>query len=90
MFPKFEFPVFRSPLYAKNFFSLFQSFVNAALTEEDPLVQLEVDNSRQILYTRSEKGTIQVFDLGQNGSQLVKVAALSQQSIVREAAKVAL
>jgi nuclear pore complex protein Nup155 len=54
------------------------------------LVQLEVDNSRQILYTRSEKGTIQVFDLGQNGSQLVKVAALSQQSIVREAAKVAL
>jgi len=64
--------------------------VNAALTEEDPIVQLEVDDSRHILYSRSEKGTIQVFDLGQNGTQLVKVAAISQQSIVKEASKWAL
>jgi hypothetical protein len=33
--------------------------VNAALSEEDPIVQLEVDDSRHILYARSEKGTIQ-------------------------------
>jgi nuclear pore complex protein Nup155 len=64
--------------------------VNAALTEEDPIVQLEVDDSRHILYSRSEKGTIQVFDLGQNGTQLVKVTAISQQSIVKEASKWAL
>ncbi len=64
--------------------------MNAALTEEDPIVQLEVDDSRHILYSRSEKGTIQVFDLGQNGTQLVKVTAISQQSIVKEASKWAL
>lgn len=69
---------------------LIPTFVNAALSEEDPIVQLEVDDSRNILFSRSEKGTIQVFDLGQNGSQLVKVAALTQQAIVKEAARVAL
>ena len=64
--------------------------MNAALSEEDPIVQLEVDDSRKILYARSEKGTIQVFDLGQNGQGLVKVASISQQAIVKEAARVAL
>ena len=64
--------------------------MNAALSEEDPIVQLEVDDSRKIIYARSEKGTIQVFDLGQNGQGLVKVASISQQAIVKEAARVAL
>ena len=73
-----------------DFTSSFQTFVNAALSEEDPIVQLEVDDSRKILYARSEKGTIQVFDLGQNGQGLVKVASISQQAIVKEAARVAL
>jgi len=41
-------------------------------------------------FLRSEKGTIQVFDLGSNGSQTTRVAALTQQSIAKEAAKVAL
>ena len=42
------------------------------------------------MYTRSEKGAIQVFDLGSDGQQLTKVTAVSQQTIVKEAAKVAL
>ena len=69
---------------------LVPGFVNAALSEEDPLVQLEVDDSRNILYSRSEKGTIQVFDLGNDGWQLNKVTSLSQQAIVRDATRVAL
>ena len=64
--------------------------LNAALSEEDPLVQLEVDDSRNILYARSEKGSIQVFDMGTDGLQLNRIIALTQQSIVKEAAKVAL
>ena len=54
------------------------------------IVQLEVDDSRNILYARSEKGTIQVFDMGTDGLQLNKIIALNQQSIGKEAAKVAL
>jgi hypothetical protein len=33
---------------------------------------------------------LKVFDLGQNGQGLIKVASITQQSIVKEAAKVAL
>jgi nuclear pore complex protein Nup155 len=73
-----------------TFSFLVPGFINAALSEEDPLVQLELDNSRNILYSRSEKGTIQVFDLGSDGQQLTKVIAISQQTIVKEAARVAL
>ena len=73
-----------------TFSFLVPGFINAALSEEDPIVQLEVDNSRNILYSRSEKGTIQVFDLGLDGQQLVNVASVTQQSIVKDAAKVAL
>lgn len=73
-----------------TFSFLVPGFINAALSEEDPLVQLEVDDSRNILYSRSEKGTIQVFDLGADGQGMTKIAALSQASIVKEAAKVAL
>ena len=69
---------------------LVPAFVNAALSEEDPLVQLEIDDSRNLLYSRSEKGTIQVFDMGYDGLQLNKVTSLTQQAIVREAARVAL
>ncbi len=73
-----------------SFSFLVPGFINAALSEEDPLVQIEVDDSRNILYTRSEKGCIQVFDLGSDGLGLQRVVGLSQQSIVKEAAKVAL
>jgi nuclear pore complex protein Nup155 len=73
-----------------TFSFLVPGFINAALSEEDPLVQLEVDDSRNILYARSEKGSIQVFDMGTDGLQLIRVIALNQQSIVKEAAKVAL
>jgi len=72
-----------------TFSFLVPAFVNAALSEEDPLVQLEVDDSRNILYTRSEKGSIQVFDLGLDGMQLNKVAAIAQQNLVKEASRIA-
>ena len=69
---------------------LVPTFINSAFSEEDPLVQLEIDHTRNILYSRSEKGSIQVFDLGTDGMQLNRVAVLTQQSIVKEACKVAL
>ena len=69
---------------------LVPGFVSAALYEEDALEQIVVDDTRNVLYTRSEKGVIQVFDLGQDGMQLNKVAAVTQASIVQEASRVAM
>ncbi|XP_067677422.1 nuclear pore complex protein Nup155-like isoform X1 [Haliotis asinina] len=58
-------------------------------SEDDPLEQICIDNSRNILYARSEKGTIQVFDLGDDGKGMGKVAALSQNTVMTHAAAVA-
>ena len=72
-----------------SFSFLVPAFINAALSEEDPIVQLEVDDTKNSLYTRSEKGAIQVFDLGTDGQGLTKVAAANHQSITKEATRIA-
>ncbi|XP_063620313.1 nuclear pore complex protein Nup154 [Cydia splendana] len=64
---------------------LMPSFLNSALYDEDPIVKIEVDNSRNILYTLSEKGCIEMFDLGQKGDSLSRVVRLTQGRIVSSA-----
>ncbi|XP_026329328.1 nuclear pore complex protein Nup154 [Hyposmocoma kahamanoa] len=64
---------------------LVPSFLNAALYDEDAIVKIEVDNSRNILYTLSEKGCIEVFDLGNNGDSIRKIVRLTQGNIVSSA-----
>ncbi|CAH2259179.1 jg9998 [Pararge aegeria aegeria] len=64
---------------------LVPSFLNAALYDEDSIVKIEVDNTRHVLYTLSEKGCIEVFDLGSDGESLTKVVRLSQGKIVSSA-----
>lgn len=61
------------------------SFLSAALYDEDPIVKIEVDNSRNILYTLSEKGCIEVFDLGRDGDGISRVVRLTQGKIVSSA-----
>lgn len=60
------------------------TFLSAALYDEDPIVKIEVDNSRHILYTLTEKGCIEVFDLG-DGDGLSRVVRLTQGKIVSSA-----
>ncbi|KAF9410958.1 hypothetical protein HW555_010090, partial [Spodoptera exigua] len=64
---------------------LVPTFLSAALYDEDPIVKIEVDNSRNILYTLSEKGCIEVFDLGPDGEGLSRVVRLTQGKIVSSA-----
>ncbi|KAL5017128.1 hypothetical protein ScPMuIL_006717 [Solemya velum] len=68
---------------------LVPSFLNFSFSEDDPVVQISVDDSRHILYTRTEKGTIQVFDLGQDGKSTSRVASIALQTIVNSAANTA-
>ena len=55
----------------------------------DPLVQIAIDNSRNILYARSEKGSILAYYLGQDGKSLSKVAAIPLQNTVHNASHIA-
>ena len=68
---------------------LIPTFVSSAFADEDPIVQMSVDESRGILYTRSEKGTIQVYDLGSDGASMTRIAAMNANSIVQAATNIA-
>lgn len=61
------------------------SFLNVAFSEEDPIAKISIDNSRHILYTLTEKGSIEVFDLGERGSSLHRVTKVSQATLVQQA-----
>ncbi|XP_003504041.1 nuclear pore complex protein Nup155 [Cricetulus griseus] len=68
---------------------LVPSLLQFTFSEDDPIVQIEIDNSRNILYTRSEKGVIQVYDLGHDGQGMSRVASVSQNAIVCAAGNIA-
>ncbi|XP_030048906.1 nuclear pore complex protein Nup155 [Microcaecilia unicolor] len=68
---------------------LIPSVLQFTFSEDDPIVQIAVDNSWNILYTRSEKGVIQVFDLGQDGHGMCRIASVSQNLIVSAAGNIA-
>lgn len=61
------------------------SFLNLAFSEEDPIVQISIDNSRNIVFTLSEKSCITVFDLGENGTSTNKVTNMTQAAVVQHA-----
>lgn len=64
---------------------LMPSFLNLAFSEEDPIVQISIDNSRNIAFTLSEKSCIMVFDLGESGTSTSKVTSMTQATIVQHA-----
>ncbi|XP_024917828.1 nuclear pore complex protein Nup155 [Cynoglossus semilaevis] len=68
---------------------LVPSVLQFSFSEDDPIVQIAVDNSRNTLFTRSEKGVLQVYDLGTDGQGMSRVATLSQNSIVAAAGNIA-
>ncbi|CAK8693168.1 unnamed protein product [Clavelina lepadiformis] len=72
-----------------RFSFLLPSVVSVWLNEEDSICQLTVDDTRNILYSRSEKGTITVYDLGSDGQSVGCVAQLRLPSIQRRARDIA-
>lgn len=64
------------------------SFINAALNEEDGIVQITIDDSRHILYILTEKGGIEVYDMGENGTFMCRVTKVSQASLVAQAVNI--
>ncbi|XP_033607158.1 nuclear pore complex protein Nup155 isoform X2 [Cryptotermes secundus] len=67
---------------------LVPSFLNLAFGEEDPIAQISIDNSRNILFTLTEKGRIEVFDLGGGGMSTSKVTSMNQITIVQYAVSI--
>nr|XP_023029758.1 nuclear pore complex protein Nup155 [Leptinotarsa decemlineata] len=72
-------------LSTSSFSFLVPSFLNAALSEDDGITQISIDNSRHILYTLTEKGTIEVCDLGEKGNSFSRIAKMTQNTLVNQA-----
>ncbi|XP_065281198.2 nuclear pore complex protein Nup155 isoform X2 [Dermacentor albipictus] len=68
---------------------LLPAFLSLPFGEEDPIVQVVVDDGRKALYTRSERGTLQLFDLGVRGDQASRVISLQLHQLVQMASRVA-
>ncbi|KAK0400268.1 hypothetical protein QR680_003432 [Steinernema hermaphroditum] len=49
------------------------SIITNLFTKKDNIIQLVIDDERHILYTLSESKTVQVFDLGADGSECQKI-----------------
>ena len=56
--------------------------------DADSIVQIELDETRNILYTRSENSTIQVFYLGSNGQEISKISYLTSTACATKAAAI--
>ncbi|KAK6111249.1 Nuceloporin family protein [Brugia pahangi] len=72
--------------HSKSFISYFLPSVSLITGKEERLVRLCLDDARHILYSLSENGSIQVYDLHADGNSVVKVASLSYGQIQELAA----
>lgn len=57
-------------------------------SEDDSIAKIVVDSSRHLLYTLSEKGAIEAWDIGADLSSVRRLARLSQNDIAHQAGSV--
>nr|CAD7455399.1 unnamed protein product [Timema tahoe] len=68
---------------------LVPSFLNFAFSDDSAITQISIDNSRHILFTLTDKGAIEVYDLGSDGNSAIKVTSFSQNTIAQYAVQAA-
>lgn len=56
--------------------------------EADSIAKIVVDNSRHLLYTLTEKGAIEAWDIGTDASVTRRIARMSQNDIVHQASNI--
>lgn len=57
-------------------------------SEVDAIAKIVVDDTRHLLYTLTEKGAIEAWDIGKEASDAKRVARLSQNEIVQRASSI--
>jgi nuclear pore complex protein Nup155 len=67
----------------RSYLSSFFKFISSS-SANDPIKQIESDDQRNIVFTRSESGLLQAFDLGQDGSGFSRFGYLTFEGIVNE------
>lgn len=57
--------------------------------ENEPIVQIEIDNTRNLLFARTDKSTLQLYDLGTDGYSMRLVNSKSLSAVVNQASCIA-
>uniref|UniRef100_A0A1A9WLY6 Uncharacterized protein n=1 Tax=Glossina brevipalpis TaxID=37001 RepID=A0A1A9WLY6_9MUSC len=57
-------------------------------SENDPIMRLAIDNSRQLLYVLTEKGSIEAWDMGRDCNTMRRIAKITQNDIVQSASNI--
>lgn len=57
-------------------------------SEPDSTAKIVVDNSRRLLYTLSEKGAIEAWDIGEDANVTRRIARVTQNDIVHQASNI--
>lgn len=66
--------------------SILHKFIN--IQENDPIVRLAIDSSRQLLYVLTEKGSIEAWDMGQDCNTMRRIAKVTQNEIAQSAGNI--
>lgn len=59
-----------------------------AFSETDPIAKITVDNTRNLLYILTEKGSIEAWDLGTDYNSVRRIGRLTQSEICNQAANI--
>lgn len=62
---------------------LVPKFVSQALSDAEPIVDIAIDETRNVLFTLKERGSIEVFDLGPKGDEMCSIASLPHSAIAK-------
>lgn len=57
-------------------------------SENDPIVKIVIDNNRQLLYTLTEKGSIEAWNMGSDCNSMRRFARISQNEITQRASSI--
>ncbi|XP_027852690.1 nuclear pore complex protein Nup155-like [Aphis gossypii] len=63
------------------------SFLTYSITEPSAIIEIAVDNTRNILYTLAENNSIELYDLGSDGKSTSRIVSLSHSNLEHQVSK---
>jgi len=63
------------------------SFLTHAITEPSAIIEIAVDNTRNILYTLAENNSIELYDMGSDGKSTSRVVSFSHSNLEHQVSK---
>lgn len=67
---------------------IFKLLHKTQFQDNDPITNISIDNSRQLLYVLTEKGSIEAWDMGLDSNSMRRISKISQNEIASAAGNI--